>query len=108
MAISSANDCDIETFGFVDGGWMASPRRSSTPSRWRAGRGRQRALQVGADPRTGTGPRRTVDDVELATLAWVHWWNTARLHGYLGDTAPAEFEAAYAAQQADQLLVGIQ
>nr|WP_231988563.1 IS3 family transposase [Nakamurella panacisegetis] len=26
------------------------------------------------------GPWRTVEDVELATLGWVHWHNTARLH----------------------------
>jgi putative transposase len=39
------------------------------------------------------GPWRTVDDVELATLGWVHWHNTARLHGYLDDVPPAEFEA---------------
>jgi hypothetical protein len=33
-------------------------------------------------------------------LGWVHWHNTGRLHGYLGDVPPAEFEAAfYAAQQ---------
>ena len=57
---------------------------------------------------TGQGPWRTVDDVELATLGWVHWHNTEHLHGYLGDVPPAEFEAAYAAQQANQLLVGIQ
>ena len=56
----------------------------------------------------GQGPWRTVDDVELATLGWVHWHNNERLHGYLNDVPPAEFEAAYAAQQADQLLVGIQ
>ncbi len=30
------------------------------------------------------GPWRTVEDVELATLAWVHWWNTARLHSAIG------------------------
>ena len=24
---------------------------------------------------TMRGPWRTVDDVELATLSWVHWWN---------------------------------
>lgn len=24
------------------------------------------------------GPWRTVEDVELAALAWVHWWNTTR------------------------------
>ena len=53
------------------------------------------------------GPWRTVDDVELATLGWVHWHNTARLHGHCNDVPPAEFEVAfYAAQHPDQL-VGI-
>jgi len=56
----------------------------------------------------GQGPWRSVDEVELATLGWVHWHNTQRLHGYLGDVPPAEFEAAYAAQHTDQNLVGIQ
>jgi len=41
------------------------------------------------------GPWRTVDDVELATLSWVHWWNTARLLEPIGDIPPAEFEANY-------------
>ena len=55
------------------------------------------------------GPWKTVEDVELATLAWVHWHNTERLHGYLGDVPPAEFETAfYAAQHDDQQMVGIQ
>jgi len=54
------------------------------------------------------GPWRTVEDVELATLGWVHWFNTERIHGYLNDDSPDEFEAAYAAQQADQTTVGIQ
>jgi putative transposase len=56
----------------------------------------------------GQGPWKTIEDVELATLAWVHWHNTERLHGYLGDVPPAEFEAAYAAPNADQAPVGIQ
>ncbi len=42
----------------------------------------------------GQGPWKTVADVELATLGWVHWHNTERLHGYLGDVPPAEFETA--------------
>jgi putative transposase len=55
------------------------------------------------------GPWHTVEDVELATLSWVHWHNTQRLHTYLGDAPPVEFEAAfYAAQQADHEMVGIQ
>ena len=35
-----------------------------------------------------TGPWKTVEDVELATLSWVHWHNTSRLHGYLNDIPP--------------------
>jgi len=54
------------------------------------------------------GPWKTVDEVELATLAWVHWHNTQRLHGYCGDIPPVEFEAAYAAPHTDQQLVGNQ
>lgn len=56
----------------------------------------------------GQGPWRSVEDVELATLGWVHWHNTERLHGYLGDVPPTEFEHAfYAAQQASPTGVGI-
>ncbi len=36
-----------------------------------------------------TGPWKTVDDVELATLSWVLWHKT-RLHGYLNDLPPTE------------------
>lgn len=53
------------------------------------------------------GPWRTVEDVELATLSWVHWHNTERLHEYLGYVPPAEFEAANAAEKPDQELVGV-
>jgi putative transposase len=50
-----------------------------------------------------------VDELELATLSWVHWFNEQRLHGHCGDVPPAEYEAAfYAAQQADPTGVGIQ
>ena len=41
------------------------------------------------------GPWRTIDDVELATIAWVHWWNTARLLEPIGNIPPAEFESNY-------------
>jgi len=42
-------------------------------------------------------------------LGWVYWHNTARLHSYLGDIPPAEFEAAfYDDPRTDQLLIGIQ
>ena len=55
------------------------------------------------------GPWKTVEDLELATLGWVHWHNTSRLHGYLRDLPPAEFEATfYAGQRSGQALVEIQ
>ena len=38
---------------------------------------------------------RSVEEVELATATWVHFWNTRRLHSACGDVPPAEFEAAY-------------
>jgi putative transposase len=43
------------------------------------------------------GPWRRFEDVELATLEWIDWWNQRRLHSSIGDVPPAEFEAAYAA-----------
>jgi putative transposase len=54
-------------------------------------------------------PWDDVDELELATLSWVHWFNEERLHGHCGDIPPAEFEAAhYAAQQAAPTGVGNQ
>ncbi len=44
------------------------------------------------------GPWKTVADLELATLGWVHWFNNQRLHGYLGDIPPAEYEAVVSDQ----------
>jgi putative transposase len=41
------------------------------------------------------GPWRTTEQVELATLAWVQWWNQRRLHGTLDHLPPAEHEARY-------------
>jgi len=38
------------------------------------------------------GPWRNVDDVELATLGWVHWWNHRRLLAPIGNIPPVEFE----------------
>jgi putative transposase len=39
------------------------------------------------------GPWRTAEQVELATGAWVQWWNQRRLHGALDHIPPAEHEA---------------
>ncbi|MDQ3781667.1 MAG: integrase core domain-containing protein, partial [Actinomycetota bacterium] len=38
------------------------------------------------------GPWRGVEDLELATLSWVHWFNETRLHGSIGHVPPIEFE----------------
>ena len=79
-----------------------------------------RVVELGAVPSTGTvgdsfdnamaeavnnlyktelirqrGPWRTVEQVELATLEWVWWWNNSRLHGELDMRTPIEVENAY-------------
>ncbi|HVM02727.1 MAG TPA: integrase core domain-containing protein [Acidimicrobiales bacterium] len=43
------------------------------------------------------GPWRDAAHLELATAAWVAWWNAARLHGALGHVPPLEYEHAHAA-----------
>jgi len=42
------------------------------------------------------GPWRGIEEVELATLEWVDWWNHRRLLEPIGNIPPAEFEAMYA------------
>ena len=44
------------------------------------------------------GPWRSLADVELATAEYVDWFNTRRLHTAIGGVPPAEYEAAYYAQ----------
>jgi putative transposase len=46
------------------------------------------------------GAWRTVEQVEIATLEWVDWFNHRRLYQACGDIAPAELEAAHYRQQA--------
>ena len=41
------------------------------------------------------GPWRGLDDLEIATCAWVSWFNTERLHSELQDRTPAEIEDAH-------------
>lgn len=87
-----------------------------------------RILELGATPSTGSvgdsydnalaeavnglfktelirrrGPWRTVEQVELATLEWVWWWNNARLHGELDYRTPIEIEQAYYADRESAL-----
>ena len=44
------------------------------------------------------GPCKTVEELELATLGWVHWHNQDGLHGFIGGVPPAEFEEAFYAE----------
>lgn len=41
------------------------------------------------------GPWKTLSDVELATLEWVDWFNTTRLHSACGRLSPAQYETMY-------------
>lgn len=55
------------------------------------------------------GPWRSLDDVEMATLTWVHWFNQTRLLEAIGDPPPAEFQHAdYAAPAEPQQGAGTQ
>jgi putative transposase len=45
------------------------------------------------------GPWRGLDDLELATLEWVDWFNHRRLFGVLGYVPPAEYEANHYREQ---------
>jgi transposase InsO family protein len=57
-----------------------------------------RALSL---PGRARGLRRSLeelDDLEIATCAWVSWSNEERIHGELDDLTPAEVEADYIVQ----------
>jgi hypothetical protein len=45
-----------------------------------------------------TGPLKQLADVEKATMNWVHWYNTERLHSTLAIVLPEVFEQNYYAQ----------
>jgi putative transposase len=45
------------------------------------------------------GPWRTVEQVEIATLEYVDWFNHRRLYEACGDIPPAELETAYYRQK---------
>jgi putative transposase len=38
------------------------------------------------------GPFRSVDDLELASLSWVDWFNHHRPHSMIGSVPPVEYE----------------
>jgi len=41
------------------------------------------------------GPWKGIDDLELATLEYIDWFNHRRLHSACGDVPPAELEATH-------------
>ena len=42
------------------------------------------------------GPWHGLDDLEMATVEYIDWYNNRRLHGELGHVPPAEYEALHA------------
>ncbi|MDX8048540.1 IS3 family transposase [Lentzea sp. BCCO 10_0798] len=42
------------------------------------------------------GPWHGIDDLEIATVEYIDWYNNRRLHGELGHVPPAEYEALHA------------
>ena len=57
--------------------------------------GRDRDWAVKTELIKPRGPWRTVDEVDAATLHYVHWFNHARLLEVNGDLSPIELEQAY-------------
>jgi len=47
------------------------------------------------------GPWRCLEHVECATLEWVWWYNSRRLHSSLGHVPPVEYEATYRCGRSD-------
>ncbi len=45
------------------------------------------------------GPWRGLDDLEMATVEYIDWYNNRRLHGEFGHVPPAEHEALHAMTQ---------
>ena len=54
------------------------------------------------------GPWRGLDDLELATLEWVDWFNHRRLFEDLGHVPPVEFERRYYDQNDSAKVAGTQ
>ena len=53
------------------------------------------------------GPWRTVEDVEIATLEYIDFYNHRRLHTACGDIPPAEYERNHYIRLGQQVLPGL-
>lgn len=47
------------------------------------------------------GPWRSIDDLEIAAVEWVDWYNHRRLHGEIGLIPPVEYETLHYATTAN-------
>jgi len=45
------------------------------------------------------GPWRTKQQLEIATIEWIDWYNASRLHSEIGDIPPVEHETMWYRQQ---------
>jgi len=52
------------------------------------------------------GPWRTVDQLEIATLEYIDWFNHRRLHGAIGHVPPAEFEELFYGSRTEEGIKG--
>jgi putative transposase len=52
------------------------------------------------------GPWRTLDQLEIATLEYVDWFNHRRLHGAIGHVPPAEFEEMFYVSNQEAVIKG--
>jgi len=70
------------------------------PARWQlhASRDGDRAVQTELIKRQGSW--RTPEQIEIATLHYIDWFNRQRLFEACGDIPPAELEAAHYGQNA--------
>lgn len=53
---------------------------------------------------TRRGPWRTRHQAEFATIEWIDWYNTARIHTEIGGLPPAEHEALWHAHNAPAIM----
>jgi putative transposase len=51
------------------------------------------------------GPWKTIDELEIATLEWVDWYNHRRLHSSIGNVPPVEYEDLYYTRSASATVV---